>query len=341
MAAGRRSLPATGRSAPESACRSITGSTRRPIIRRTPRSALCLRSRSGREPAAGPRAAHRGIFPVGRRRTARARFRSRRRPAGATSRCRRTSRYIGHLYTADHNAFNASALAVLNVSRDSMAAYGYSPATRVFEAAGAGACIITDAWEGIAMFFEPGREILVGEKRSRSRRASRAADPERGATDRRRGAGPRTGRAHLRAARRACRKRGSAGGASAMTRAALDNGSGMAPRPLRIVILGLSITSSWGNGHATTYRGLMRALCRRGHEVLFLECDKPWYRAHRDMTGSPFGTVRLYERSRGIATALGRRNPRRRSRHHRLLCAGRDRRRTLGARGRDRDRRLL
>ena len=49
-------------------------------------------------------------------------------------------------------------------------------------------------------------------------------------------------------------------------------------RRLRIVILGLSITSSWGNGHATTYRSLMRTLCRRGHEVLFLECDKPWYR---------------------------------------------------------------
>ncbi len=72
-------------------------------------------------------------------------------------------RYVGHLYTVDHNAFNASGLAVLNVSRDSMASYGYSPATRVFEAAGAGACIITDAWEGIAMFFEPGREILVAE----------------------------------------------------------------------------------------------------------------------------------------------------------------------------------
>jgi spore maturation protein CgeB len=69
--------------------------------------------------------------------------------------------YIGHLYTCDHNAFNASARAVLNVSRDSMAAYGYSPATRVFEAAGAGACIITDNWEGIDQFFEPGREILV------------------------------------------------------------------------------------------------------------------------------------------------------------------------------------
>jgi spore maturation protein CgeB len=69
--------------------------------------------------------------------------------------------YIGHVYTRDHNAFNASARAVLNVSRDSMAAYGYSPATRVFEAAGAGACIITDNWEGIAKFFEPGSEILV------------------------------------------------------------------------------------------------------------------------------------------------------------------------------------
>jgi spore maturation protein CgeB len=70
-------------------------------------------------------------------------------------------RHIGHVYTRDHNAFNASARAVLNVSRDSMAAYGYSPATRVFEAAGAGACVVTDAWEGIAQFFEPDREILV------------------------------------------------------------------------------------------------------------------------------------------------------------------------------------
>ena len=71
--------------------------------------------------------------------------------------------YIGHLYTADHNAFNASCLAVLNVSRDSMASNGYSPATRVFEAAGAGACLITDAWEGIDLFFEPGSEILVAD----------------------------------------------------------------------------------------------------------------------------------------------------------------------------------
>lgn len=68
---------------------------------------------------------------------------------------------VGHVYTADHNAFNASARAVLNVARDSMAACGYSPATRVFEAAGAGACIITDAWEGLELFLEPDREVLV------------------------------------------------------------------------------------------------------------------------------------------------------------------------------------
>ena len=50
-----------------------------------------------------------------------------------------------------------------------------------------------------------------------------------------------------------------------------------------IVILGLSITSSWGNGHATTYRGLVRELARRGHDVLFLERDVPWYADNRDL----------------------------------------------------------
>ncbi len=70
-------------------------------------------------------------------------------------------RLIGHVPTSQHNALNCSALAVLNVARDSMADVGFSPATRVFEAAGAGACVITDAWDGIGLFFEPGREILV------------------------------------------------------------------------------------------------------------------------------------------------------------------------------------
>jgi spore maturation protein CgeB len=70
-------------------------------------------------------------------------------------------RYLGHVPTGDHNALNCSALSVLNVSRESMAANGFSPATRVFEAAGAGACVITDAWEGIELFLEPGDEVLV------------------------------------------------------------------------------------------------------------------------------------------------------------------------------------
>jgi spore maturation protein CgeB len=63
---------------------------------------------------------------------------------------------------------------------------------------------------------------------------------------------------------------------------------------LRIVILGLSITSSWGNGHATTYRGLAKALLRRGHTVTFLERDVPWYAAHRDPVSAAWGNVHLY-----------------------------------------------
>jgi len=69
--------------------------------------------------------------------------------------------YVGHVYTRDHNAFNCSSRAVLNVNRDSMASYGFSPPTRIFEAAGAGACLITDAWEGIETFLTPDREVLV------------------------------------------------------------------------------------------------------------------------------------------------------------------------------------
>ena len=70
-------------------------------------------------------------------------------------------RRLGHVGTGDHNAFNSSSTAVLNVARDSMAEVGFSPATRVFEAAGAGACLITDDWEGIDWFLQPDSEILV------------------------------------------------------------------------------------------------------------------------------------------------------------------------------------
>lgn len=64
---------------------------------------------------------------------------------------------------------------------------------------------------------------------------------------------------------------------------------------LDIVVFGLSITSSWGNGHATTYRALIKALSRRGHRVVFLERDVPWYRNHRDLPNPAYCRTELYE----------------------------------------------
>ena len=86
---------------------------------------------------------------------------------------------LGHVYTRDHNAFNCTPTAVLNVNRESMARFGYSPATRVFEAAGAGACLISDRWEGMDLFLEPGEEVLLaGDGREVARHLS-DLDPER------------------------------------------------------------------------------------------------------------------------------------------------------------------
>lgn len=70
-------------------------------------------------------------------------------------------RPIGHVSPMDHNVFNCTPLATLNVNRESMARYGWSPATRIFEAAGAGACLITDQWRGIEEFLTPNEEVLV------------------------------------------------------------------------------------------------------------------------------------------------------------------------------------
>jgi spore maturation protein CgeB len=87
--------------------------------------------------------------------------------------------YVGHVYTRDHNAFNCTPRAVLNISRESMARYGYSPATRVFEAAGAGACLITDHWRGVELFLEPGREVLVARDGDEVAAHLEALSPER------------------------------------------------------------------------------------------------------------------------------------------------------------------
>ena len=78
-------------------------------------------------------------------------------------------RWIGHVGTGDHNRVNCSARMVLNINRDSMAGVGFSPPTRVFEAAGAGACLITDRWAGIEKFFVPGKRDTGGRERGGDR----------------------------------------------------------------------------------------------------------------------------------------------------------------------------
>ena len=88
-------------------------------------------------------------------------------------------RRLGHVGTGEHNAFNCSPLAVLNVARDSMAEVGFSPATRVYEATGAGACLITDAWEGIEQFLEPDQEVLVARDGQDVAEHLRTLTPER------------------------------------------------------------------------------------------------------------------------------------------------------------------
>jgi spore maturation protein CgeB len=192
-------------------------------------------------------------------------------------------RYLGHVYTRDHNAFNCTPRAVLNVSRESMASYGFSPATRVFEAAGAGACLITDAWIGIEKFLEPGSEVLVANSGDEVASLVDGLSPERARAIGERAYG-RMLREHTYAHR------------ALDVEAAIGEPTHKMRRPgMSIVVLGLSITSSWGNGHATTYRGLVRELAERGHDVHFLERDVPWYANNRDLTQLPNARVSLYK----------------------------------------------
>src|SRR2546423_56925 len=96
---------------------------------------------------------------------------------------------------------------------------------------------------------------------------------------------PRPGAPHL-------HEPGSAGPSPAQWHHFTRRGGGM---KLDIVIFGLAITSSWGNGHAVTYRALIKALRTRGHSVTFLERDTPWYREHRDLENPDYCRVELYK----------------------------------------------
>jgi spore maturation protein CgeB len=75
---------------------------------------------------------------------------------------------------------------------------------------------------------------------------------------------------------------------------------------LNIVVFGLSITSSWGNGHATTYRALIKALSRRGHKIVFLERDVPWYRDNRDLPNPRYCSTELYESLADVPIRFGK-----------------------------------
>jgi spore maturation protein CgeB len=202
-------------------------------------------------------------------------------------------RVLGHVYTRDHNAFNSTPRAVLNINRDSMASYGYSPATRVFEAAAAGACLISDDWPGLDEFLEPGAEVLVAGNGAAVVELLEALTPTQarqiGERARARILADHTYRHRARDVERAlgCLS-------SKLVRPKRRAAGRRSDVRLRMVILGLSITSSWGNGHASTYRALVRALCAAGHDVLFLERDVPWYAEHRDLAQPPYGRTALY-----------------------------------------------
>ena len=74
---------------------------------------------------------------------------------------------------------------------------------------------------------------------------------------------------------------------------------------MRLVFLGLSLSSSWGNGHATTYRALLAGLAARGHQVMFLEREQPWYAAHRDLRAPGYCALEFYESPRELGRFAG------------------------------------
>ncbi|HYC67095.1 bifunctional glycosyltransferase/UDP-glucuronate decarboxylase [Brevundimonas sp.] len=76
-------------------------------------------------------------------------------------------------------------------------------------------------------------------------------------------------------------------------------------RPMNIVVLGLSLSSSWGNGHAVTFRALLKALAGRGHRILFLERETPWYSAHRDLETPDYCALKFYDGLEGLEAFAG------------------------------------
>ncbi len=290
--AGGRALPRAR--APAAACRSTTRSIPTRTIRCAPRAALRVpTSRSSATGCPTARSACEEFFfgAVGAAAATGASCSAA--TAGRTALGAPTCATSVTSRPAEHNALNCSALAVLNVSRESMARNGFSPATRVFEAAGAGACLITDAWEGIEEFLEPGDEVLVARRRRRGRRAPRRARPERARRDRRGRARARARRAHLCAA-------GRAGGGESSTVA-------LAVSAVKVVIARAVDHLLVGQRPRHQLPGAGRASSRRAATTCSsASATCPWYAAHRDLPAPPWGRtvpLRRPRRSCGGASA--------------------------------------
>lgn len=198
--------------------------------------------------------------------------------------------YVGHVYTRDHDAFHGSPLAVLDLARDPSPGYGFAPGTRVFEAAGAGACMITEARPGLEAFLEPEREILIahdGDDVARHAgtltlaRARAIGEAARARVLREHTYAHRALAIEDALAARAPRRR--------TARAAARSARGRS-----IVVIGRAISSSWATSHANLYRGLVGALAHRGHDVVFLERDAACHAQHRDLARPPEARIALY-----------------------------------------------
>src|ERR671930_1704497 len=125
----------------------------------------------------------------------------------------------------------------------------------------------------------------------RRRRCRNFARPDagHGQYDRSQGAGADLARAYLRASCLGARRR-----SAVSARPKARGGSRMTGGVFDIVVVGLSLSSSWGNGHATTWRALIRGLDNLGRRVLFLERDVPWYSEHRDLANPDFCRLAFY-----------------------------------------------
>ena len=205
-------------------------------------------------------------------------------------------RTLGHVSTRDHNGFNATPRAVLNINRDSMAERGFSPPTRIFEAAARRRLPDHRRLGGHRGLSRAGGRDPGGPRRPGRRRADAGSRAGARPGDRPQGARENVGRAYLRPSR----DRGGRAAPHAARRQA-EAERGMTGERLRIVFIGLTLSSSWGNGHATTYRALLRGLAERGYEVTFLERDMPWYAANRDLPDPDFCRLVLYDEPAELA----------------------------------------